>query len=72
MECRVCGGRQVWSRATYIASRRGFHLTVDDVPAWVCEQCGDSHFDEVAFEAIQRRLDGLALELTGAATELAA
>jgi len=32
------------------------HGSVDDIPAWVCQQCGEPVFEEKAVEAIQRLL----------------
>jgi hypothetical protein len=29
------------------------NLTLDNVPAWVCEQCGEAYFEENEVEAIQ-------------------
>jgi YgiT-type zinc finger domain-containing protein len=31
----------------------GCHLTLDNVPAWVCEQCGEAYFEEKEVEAMQ-------------------
>jgi YgiT-type zinc finger domain-containing protein len=33
--------------------RNGCHLTLDSVPAWVCQQCGEAYFEEQEVEAIQ-------------------
>ncbi len=33
--------------------RKGCHLMLDAVPAWVCEQCGETYFDEAEVDAIQ-------------------
>ena len=33
--------------------RKGCHLILDEVPAWVCEQCGESYFEEKEVDAIQ-------------------
>jgi len=33
--------------------RRGCHLTLDAVPAWVYQQCGEAHFEEKEVDAIQ-------------------
>jgi YgiT-type zinc finger domain-containing protein len=33
--------------------RRGFHVTLDAIPAWVCEQCGETYFEEQEVDAIQ-------------------
>ena len=33
--------------------RKGIHLSLDNVPAWVCTQCGEPHFEERAVDAVQ-------------------
>ena len=33
--------------------REGCRLSLDAVPAWVCEQCGEAYFEEGEVEAIQ-------------------
>ena len=33
--------------------RKGCHLTLDAVPAWVCVQCGEAYFAEKEVDAIQ-------------------
>jgi len=35
------------------ADRKGCHLMLDAVPAWVCEQCGQPCFEEKEVDAIQ-------------------
>jgi len=39
--------------------RKGYHLLLDAVPAWVCVQCGEAYFQEAEVEAIQEALRGL-------------
>ena len=56
MECLYCRGNLVRSQASYTASRKGYHLIMDDLPAWVCEQCGEPLFSEEAVNAIQEML----------------
>jgi YgiT-type zinc finger domain-containing protein len=29
------------------------HVTIDKAPAWVCEQCGESYFEEHEVDVIQ-------------------
>lgn len=36
--------------------RKGYHLTLDKIPAWACSQCGEVYFDEPEVEAIQEVL----------------
>ncbi|MBC7225861.1 MAG: type II toxin-antitoxin system MqsA family antitoxin [Thermoflexales bacterium] len=56
MECIYCTGTLVRKPVSYTVSRRGYHLIVDAVPAWVCDQCEEALFDEEAVRAIQDML----------------
>jgi YgiT-type zinc finger domain-containing protein len=67
MQCAYCQGQLVRKQISYTANRKGYHLIIDDVPAWVCEQCGEPMFDEETVDTIQamlrevdRRLEKLA------------
>jgi len=33
--------------------KQGCHVTLDNIPAWVCEQCGEAYFEEKQVDAIQ-------------------
>lgn len=39
--------------ATYTLNREGCHLVLDDIPAWVCRQCGEPYFEGEEVDAIQ-------------------
>ena len=39
--------------APFHVDRKGCHLLLDAVPAWVCEQCGEAFFEEKEVDAIQ-------------------
>jgi len=56
MECLYCKGTLVRKKVSYTATRQGYHLIIDDVPAWVCEQCGEPLFDEETVDTIQGML----------------
>lgn len=56
MECLYCKGEMVRRRIGYTVTRQGYHLIIDDVPAWVCGQCGEVLFEEETVEAIQSML----------------
>ena len=56
MECLHCKGTLVRKKVSYTATRKGYHLIIDDVPAWACEQCGEPLFDEGTVDAIQEML----------------
>jgi hypothetical protein len=34
-------------------NRKGYHLILDDIPAYVCSQCGQALFTEEAVRVIQ-------------------
>jgi predicted RNA-binding protein with PUA domain len=39
-------------------------MIIDDVPAWVCQQCGEPLFEEQAVEAVQGILHEMDLRVT--------
>jgi YgiT-type zinc finger domain-containing protein len=42
--------------APFEINRKGYRLTFNNIPAWVCNQCGEVYFDEAEVENIQRVL----------------
>ncbi len=53
MNCLHCQGKMERGNAPFHIDRRGYHLILDTIPAWVCTQCGEVFFDEAEVEAIQ-------------------
>jgi YgiT-type zinc finger domain-containing protein len=53
MKCIHCQGKMKRGTTPFHVDRKGYHVTLDSVPAWVCEQCGESYFDEKEVDAIQ-------------------
>jgi YgiT-type zinc finger domain-containing protein len=45
--------------APFHVDRKGYHLLLDTVPAWVCSQCGEVLFEEGEVEAIQGAIESL-------------
>jgi YgiT-type zinc finger domain-containing protein len=41
------------SYSNYTINRKDFHLFVQNIPAYVCSQCGEKYFGEEEVEAIQ-------------------
>lgn len=72
MECLHCQGTLIRKKVSYTVNRNGYHLIIDDVPAWVCEQCGEPLFDEETVDAIQEMLSELDLRLEKLAERSAA
>jgi len=71
VECLYCKGTLIRKRTSYTATRKGYHLIIDDVPAWVCEQCGEPLYEEETVEVIQKILQGVDARLEEAAPVLA-
>ena len=53
MECMHCKGQMDKGLVPLHIDRKGCHVTIDQVPAWVCSQCGEHLFDEKEVEGIQ-------------------
>ena len=56
MKCFHCQFNLMRKRVSYTVTCKGYHLILDDVPAWVCEQCGEPLFDEETVDTIQAML----------------
>jgi YgiT-type zinc finger domain-containing protein len=41
------------STVSYVVNRKGYHIYVESIPAFVCSQCGERYFDEKEVDAIQ-------------------
>ena len=55
------------STVPFHGDRKGCHLVLDAVPAWICKQCGEAYFGEKEVDAIQelvRSLEQMAQDLT--------
>lgn len=53
MKCIHCQGQMRRGTAPFHIDRKGCHLMLDAVPAWVCEQCGEAYFEEKEVDTIQ-------------------
>jgi len=53
MKCIHCQAIMKQGSAPLHIDRQGCHVTLDDIPAWVCEQCGEAYFEEREVDAIQ-------------------
>ncbi len=65
IECSFCKGKLIRKKVDYTASRRGYHLIIDNVSAWVCEQCGEPLFDEETVGVIQEMLSAVNTKFKG-------
>ena len=53
MECFYCKGSMVRGKTSYALNRQGCHLLIEEVPAWICLQCGEAYFEGEEVDAIQ-------------------
>ena len=53
MNCLHCQGEMRRGTTPFHVDRKGCHLVLDAVPAWVCEQCGEAYFEEREVDSIQ-------------------
>ena len=54
MKCIQCQGKMERGTAPFHIDRKGYHLILDTIPAWVCAQCGEVYFEETEVETIQK------------------
>ena len=59
MRCLLCHGEMEKSTVSYTIDRKGYHLFVKQIPAYVCSQSGEKYFDEKEVEAIQNMINAL-------------
>lgn len=48
-----CQGQMERGSAPFHIDRKGVHLSLDSLPAWVCKQCGEPYFEEPEVDCIQ-------------------
>ncbi len=59
MKCIHCQGQMKRGTAPFHVDRKGYHLVLDVVPAWVCQQCGEAYFEETEVSSIQEAIKTL-------------
>jgi YgiT-type zinc finger domain-containing protein len=53
VQCIHCQGEMRKGTTPFHVDRKGCHVLLDTVPAWVCQQCGEAYFEENEVVAIQ-------------------
>jgi YgiT-type zinc finger domain-containing protein len=48
-----CQGEMERTTSPFHIDRKRVHLNLDEVPAWVCRQCGEPYFEETEVDSIQ-------------------
>ena len=56
MACLYCKAQMRRGSAPFSINRNGYHVSWDAIPAWVCDQCGESLFETSEVDTIQTAL----------------
>ncbi len=59
MRCIHCRAAMQKGVAPFHVGRKVYHLTLDAVLAWACEQCGEAYFEEREIDTIQGLVSSL-------------
>ena len=63
MTCIHCEGQMKRGTAPFHVDRNGYHLVLDTIPAWVCQQCGEVYFEETEVDSIQALIQTMDIQL---------
>ena len=67
MKCMHCRGEISRGKAPFNIDRKEIQIRLSNVPAWICEQCGEAFFEETEVDAIQeiiRSIEDKAIKLS--------
>lgn len=53
MKCVQCKGEMDKGTTSYTDTRNGYVIVLQEVPAWVCRQCGEALLEADAVSGIQ-------------------
>ncbi len=53
MKCIYCQAEMKRGTVPFHIDRKGVHVSFDEIPAWVCSQCGESYFEENEVDSMQ-------------------
>lgn len=59
MICMYCRGKMERKSTPFQIDRKGYCLTLERIPAWVCSQCAEVYFEESDVDAIQEVINML-------------
>ena len=59
MKCIHCQGSMKKGTAPVHIDRKGCYLTLDNVPAWICGQCGETYFEETEVTVVQELITAI-------------
>jgi YgiT-type zinc finger domain-containing protein len=59
MKCFFCKGEMEKANVSYTVDRKGYHLFIKEIPAYVCSQCGEKYYEEKETRALQNMIKAL-------------
>ena len=69
MKCIHCRGPLRKGAAPFHIDRKGCHVLFQQIPAWVCDQCGESYLEDKEIDSVQdlirvidAKMDALSLQ----------
>jgi len=57
MTCVLCKGKMKKGLVNYSVDCKSQFLLIKDVPALICDQCGESFFDDEVYDKIEKIVD---------------
>ena len=67
MDCFMCKGELIEKKVNYMVDLEKTIIIIKDVPAKVCDQCGEQYFDDETSQNIEKivnKLKDLSTEVT--------
>lgn len=67
MECMHREGQMARGHAPFHIDRKNVHISIDQIPAWICTHCGEVYFEDTEVETMQeimKAVDEQAKKLT--------
>lgn len=59
MKCYYCKGKLKLKKITHNINRKGYDVILRDVPALVCQDCGEIFFEEQSVNQIQSLIENI-------------
>lgn len=53
MKCMYCQAKMEQGTVPFHIDRKGIHVSLDEISAWVCPQCEESYFEEQTVDSMQ-------------------
>ena len=70
MECLYCKGKMIKAKSPFSVDRKGYHISWESIPSWVCSQCGEALFEENEVNHIQKALQQIDQETMALTLEI--